>query len=155
MQARYFSSTQGRFTSVDPFNIVLEAQAEAETNPQKAQAALAAYLSQPQQWNRYTYAINNPLLYVDPTGEAIQLSNNKEERERQLKALQEAVGPEAGKIGVQNAVQVLIRQGRLPAQKVGRDYVIFDDDLKPVREREPGIPLKRSLLWRARLFKVR
>ena len=93
--ARYYSSTQGRFTSTDPFNVVLEAQAAAELNPRKAQAALQAYLSEPQQWNRYSYAINNPLLYVDPTGEAIQLSDNKEVRERQMQAVRDALG-EAG-----------------------------------------------------------
>lgn len=43
----------------------------------------------------YSYAINNPLLYVDPTGESIQLSNDKDERERQMQALREAVGAEA------------------------------------------------------------
>ena len=93
--ARYYSSTQGRFTSVDPFNIALDTQQAAEINPQRARALFNAYLSQPQQWNRYAYAINNPLLYVDPDGEAIQLSNDKDERERQMQALREEVGPEA------------------------------------------------------------
>ncbi len=76
-EARYYSSTQGRFTSVDPFDIALDTQQAAELNPEKARALFNAYLSQPQQWNRYAYAINNPLLYVDPTGEAIQLSNDR------------------------------------------------------------------------------
>lgn len=93
--ARYYSSTQGRFASVDPFNIAFETQQVAERNPEKAIALLNAYLSQPQQWNRYSYAINNPLLYVDPDGEAIQLSNDPGERERQLQALREMVGPAA------------------------------------------------------------
>ncbi|MFN9456202.1 MAG: RHS repeat-associated core domain-containing protein [Acidobacteriota bacterium] len=47
--ARYFSGAQGRFTSPDP----LGASARA---------------SNPQTWNRYTYALNNPLRYVDPDG---------------------------------------------------------------------------------------
>jgi hypothetical protein len=70
----------------------LETQKAAELNPEKARALFNAYLSQPQQWNRYSYAINNPLLYVDPDGEAIQLSNDKDERDRQLQALREMVG---------------------------------------------------------------
>jgi RHS repeat-associated protein len=59
-QARYFSSVQGRFTSVDP---MLE----------------SAELGEPQSWNRYSFVLNNPLVYTDPTGEkwAVQYSNGK------------------------------------------------------------------------------
>jgi RHS repeat-associated protein len=46
---RYYSSLTGRFTSVDPL------MASAKTGD-------------PQTWNRYTYALNNPLRYVDPDG---------------------------------------------------------------------------------------
>jgi RHS repeat-associated protein len=46
--ARYYSSAQGRFTSVDP--------ADGEK-------------SVPQSWNRYAYVLNNPLKYTDPDGE--------------------------------------------------------------------------------------
>jgi RHS repeat-associated protein len=48
--ARYYSSPQGRFTSVDP---LLE----------------SARRKDPQTWNRYAYARNNPLRFIDPTGE--------------------------------------------------------------------------------------
>ncbi|HEX8162591.1 MAG TPA: RHS repeat-associated core domain-containing protein [Pyrinomonadaceae bacterium] len=47
--ARYYSSPQGRFTSVDP----LLASGDIEN---------------PQTWNRYNYALNNPLMFTDPTG---------------------------------------------------------------------------------------
>ena len=47
--ARYYSASMGRFTSVDPL-------------------AASANVSDPQSWNRYTYANNNPLKYVDPEG---------------------------------------------------------------------------------------
>jgi RHS repeat-associated protein len=47
--ARYFSATHGRFSSPDPL--------------------LASGIAGiPQSWNRYTYCINNPLLFVDPDG---------------------------------------------------------------------------------------
>jgi RHS repeat-associated protein len=49
MQARYYASAQGRFTSVDPL------------------MASAASI-RPQTWNRYSYALNNPLRFVDPSG---------------------------------------------------------------------------------------
>jgi RHS repeat-associated protein len=47
--ARYYASTQGRFTSPDPL----------PTNTKRAI---------PQNWNRYTYCGNSPLVRVDPTG---------------------------------------------------------------------------------------
>jgi len=47
--ARYFSGAQGRFTTVDP-------------------SMQSAVLRNPQSWNRYSYALNNPLRYVDPNG---------------------------------------------------------------------------------------
>jgi RHS repeat-associated protein len=49
-QARYMSSAQGRFTSPDPLG------------------AAAGKEGDPQSWNLYAYARNNPLLYVDPDG---------------------------------------------------------------------------------------
>jgi excisionase family DNA binding protein len=39
-------------------------------------------------------------------------------------------------------IQQLIWDGRLPAQKVGRDYVINESDLKLVENRKPGRPKK-------------
>jgi RHS repeat-associated protein len=47
--ARYFSGAQGRFTSPDPM-----------LNSAKPE--------DPQTWNRYSYALNNPLKFVDPNG---------------------------------------------------------------------------------------
>jgi RHS repeat-associated protein len=47
--ARYFSSPQGRFTSPDPL-------------------MASAHVADPQSWNRYAYAGNNPLKYTDPLG---------------------------------------------------------------------------------------
>lgn len=49
--ARSYSSVAGRFTSCDPYL----GSARRQT---------------PQSWNRYSYAINNPLTYTDPSGEA-------------------------------------------------------------------------------------
>ena len=49
---------------------------------------------------------------------------------------------EAGeKLGVsRKRIFQLIQEGRLPAQKVGRDYVINEPDLRLVRNRRPGRP---------------
>jgi excisionase family DNA binding protein len=51
----------------------------------------------------------------------------------------------AARLGIhQTRVQVLIREGRLPAQKVGRAYVINDHDLKLVADRRTGRPPKNA-----------
>jgi RHS repeat-associated protein len=47
--ARYMSSAQGRFTSPDPL-------------------LNSGRPWQPQSWNRYSYTLNNPLKFTDPTG---------------------------------------------------------------------------------------
>jgi RHS repeat-associated protein len=48
--ARYYSSAQGRFTSVDPGSFTP---------------------ADPQNWNRYTYVQNNPLKFFDPNGKEL------------------------------------------------------------------------------------
>jgi RHS repeat-associated protein len=48
--ARYYQSQTGRFTSPDPITVN------------------ALRIVNPQRWNRYAYAVNNPLRYVDPDG---------------------------------------------------------------------------------------
>jgi RHS repeat-associated protein len=52
--ARYYSSQYGRFFSVDPENA-------------------GASTSDPQSWNGYSYARNNPLLFTDPEGLAYEV----------------------------------------------------------------------------------
>jgi len=54
--ARYYGSTMGRFMSPDPV------------------FASAARVMDPQQWNMYAYARNNPLSITDPTGLDFNLS---------------------------------------------------------------------------------
>jgi RHS repeat-associated protein len=59
--ARYYSSTQGRFTSPDPLEFwMLD---DDEDNNKKRE-----FLVNPQKWNKYTYVLNNPLKFVDPSG---------------------------------------------------------------------------------------
>jgi excisionase family DNA binding protein len=47
----------------------------------------------------------------------------------------------AGKLNVSvQRVHQFINEGRLPAQKVGRDYVIDESDLRLIADRAPGRP---------------
>jgi excisionase family DNA binding protein len=41
-------------------------------------------------------------------------------------------------------VQALIQDGQLPAEKVGRDYLIKEKDIRLVEIRKPGRPRKDS-----------
>ncbi len=41
-------------------------------------------------------------------------------------------------------IRQLIQQGRIPATKVGRDYVIQESDLKGLAERKNGRPPKTA-----------
>ncbi|HSE29955.1 MAG TPA: RHS repeat-associated core domain-containing protein [Pyrinomonadaceae bacterium] len=56
--ARYYSSTQGRFTSVDPM-------------------LSSAKTYRPESWNRYSYCYNNPLKYLDPDGRKVKPEDEK------------------------------------------------------------------------------
>ena len=48
-------------------------------------------------------------------------------------------------LGVHHSrVRVLIREGRLPARKIGRDWIIIESDLEFVKVRKPGRPKKQK-----------
>ena len=58
--ARYCSRAQGRFTSVDPLNV---------PNLQRLHSGqFARFIGNPQNWNAYATAHNNPLAKMDPDG---------------------------------------------------------------------------------------
>jgi RHS repeat-associated protein len=57
MGARYYSGAQGRFISPDPLSHWMPEDKQRQE-----------FSSNPQRWNKYTYVLNNPLKYTDPTG---------------------------------------------------------------------------------------
>jgi RHS repeat-associated protein len=64
--ARYYRYSVGRFISVDPV------------------AMSSAKMADPQRLNMYTYARNNPLKYIDPVGEELNLAQLSVEQRRRL-----------------------------------------------------------------------
>jgi RHS repeat-associated protein len=77
---RYFGAPTGRFMSPDSIANDWE-------------------LANPQTWNRYVYARNNPLIYIDPDGASVELictggnaAQCAAQRQAALAALQNAVG---------------------------------------------------------------
>ena len=75
--ARYYTAAIGRFTSVDkPF--------------------LDQNRINPQSWNLLTYARNNPLKFIDPSGNVVELLGDEEQRKRELDILQKTVDTKAG-----------------------------------------------------------
>ena len=63
--ARYYSGAEGRFTSADPYIPQLEC---------RTAECFANYAGMPQNWNRYAYTRNNPLIFIDPDGEKTELA---------------------------------------------------------------------------------
>src|SRR2546430_685427 len=61
----YYSSMQGRFSSVDPL-------------------LASARPASPQSWNRYTYTLNNPLRFIDPAGAMPQNPSSSRSEERRV-----------------------------------------------------------------------
>jgi RHS repeat-associated protein len=99
---RYDSSSLGRFMSPDPF---------IPFNLKKDK--FQEWISNPQHWNKYAYALNNPLLYVDPSGmtETIYYWLNKNLTDEQKKYFQEhkdeifkAIADKLNKAGIKDVV---------------------------------------------------
>jgi RHS repeat-associated protein len=67
--ARYQNPNTGRFISQDQAFLALGDNQQLKAITQQK---LAAYLSDPQNLNSYSYARNNPILYNDPTGQSFE-----------------------------------------------------------------------------------
>jgi RHS repeat-associated protein len=78
-ESRYFSAVQGRFTSTDPIISGLHK------------------LSDPQDWNLYSYARSNPLRFTDPTGEIIEEQIDDEYKKRYDRWKKEYLSTAAGR----------------------------------------------------------
>jgi RHS repeat-associated protein len=57
MRARYYDPATGRFTTADPLDLT-----------GRLMTGTTGVMGAPQQLNRYSYAVNNPLVFRDPSG---------------------------------------------------------------------------------------
>ncbi|MCU1242537.1 MAG: repeat protein [Candidatus Acidoferrum typicum] len=80
--ARYFGSSMGRFMSPDPVVITTER------------------LQNPQQLNLYAYVANNPLRYIDPTGEILQSAGDRDSQKQCFADLQQIAGDAANRLSM-------------------------------------------------------
>jgi RHS repeat-associated protein len=107
--ARYYSGAQGRFTSVDPYNPMLDSESDDD---------LKSYLAQPQNWNRYSYAWNNPIRFVDPSGELVELTGSAADQEEALKRLKAMLGTSALRTRTEKGHTYVTYMGKDDAAKV-------------------------------------
>ncbi len=104
--ARYYSSTQGRFTSPDEFSGGYDDIFILGSGDEEKQALPYADVTEPQSLNKYQYCLNNPLRYVDPDG---HLQENAEDRLKR-----------AAQGGAIHAGRTLTHDGRLRREYVRR-----------------------------------
>jgi RHS repeat-associated protein len=64
--ARYYASAMGSFLMPDPYEIVT--QKNKGTSAQQQKQLLESFIANPQSWNKYAYALNNPLHNIDIGG---------------------------------------------------------------------------------------
>ncbi|HKS30538.1 MAG TPA: RHS repeat-associated core domain-containing protein [Pyrinomonadaceae bacterium] len=122
---RYYSSTQGRFSSPDPYNIILEKE-KGENAGDKLQILLV-YISQPQIWNKYSYSLNNPLTISDPDGRR-PLTN--EERNNIQKFIQSGIDYANNEISDAKEREQFINEVRMAASVIENAIAAVPDNAK-------------------------
>src|ERR1035438_4023460 len=80
--ARYYASSMGRFLSPDDVIITPER------------------LTNPQQLNLYAYVANNPLRFIDPTGEILQCVGDAKSQSQCFSDLQQIAGDAANRLSM-------------------------------------------------------
>jgi RHS repeat-associated protein len=87
--ARYDSSSMGRFMTPDPVIITPER------------------LMNPQQLNLYAYVANNPLRFIDPTGEILQCVGDDKSRSQCFSDLQQIAGDAKDRLSIDGKTGVV------------------------------------------------
>ncbi|MCP3998925.1 MAG: RHS repeat-associated core domain-containing protein, partial [bacterium] len=105
VHARYCDPFGGRFLSTDP---VLD---------------LRRTIKRPQAWNRYSYTVNNPLKYVDPSGSIFELAG-----EAELGALRDALTEAGAETFAQN-LQYSITDDGIVLDRISNDASDGENEL--------------------------
>jgi len=83
---RNYTSQLGRFTQVDPYNIIFEKE-KGKDESEKSKI-FVKFIADPQIWNKFSYVVNNPLKFSDPDGRRPQTAQERKDLDhlRQLVA---------------------------------------------------------------------
>jgi RHS repeat-associated protein len=124
--ARYYASTQGRFTGADPISIGVDR------------------LFDPQRFNRYAYVRNNPLMFTDPDGRDIVLGSGDQKRVK--KALVEIAKRPGGREVLQKldklTLQIMVSTGEVKGGKEA--YGTTKGSSIPIKDGEKVIDAKNG-----------
>jgi len=103
---------------------------------------LGKNLENPQRWNRYTYSLNNPLKYVDPDGQDIELSTKGSQRAAKKMLVETAMRP-SGRAALQrvdsnSAVTATVEDTRINSKQQIQQAKQTGGDLETAKTKLTG-----------------